>query len=366
MNSFKWGKHFETGITSVDEEHYALVGIINRLSDKISTNEMNFDDYSLIITELLDYTKYHFESEEKMMLESGIDGRHFESHVKKHIDFVQEIVNINSTIKFIDMRKLSTLLDLLVHWLAYHILVIDQNMSAQIEAIESGVSAKEAYDEEERKSANSVEPLLEALNDLVSQLSHRNEELVELNSSLENKVQERTQELVDINKSLEEISLTDSLTRLSNRRRCIRELSLFWDESTKKEQPLSCIMIDIDYFKEINDTYGHAAGDKVLCEFSQELLYSVRSDDLVCRLGGDEFFVLCGNTDQSGVRYLANKIHENISNLRVKLSHATWSGSASIGVATKLVKMKSYEELVKLADESVYKAKESGRNCVRG
>lgn len=366
MNSFKWDKHFETGIKSVDEEHYALVEIINRLSSKIAEHSIDFDEYTLIINELLAYTKYHFESEEKMMLESGIDDRHFVSHVQKHIDFVEEVVRINSTIRSIDMKKLSTMLDLLIHWLAYHILVIDQNMSAQIRAIKSGISVEKAYDDEEKKSTNSVEPLLQALNNLIGQLSQRNEELVELNTTLEKKVEDRTQELTDLNSSLEELSLTDSLTELSNRRRCMRDLSLLWIESNETDRPLSCIMIDIDYFKIINDTCGHDAGDVVLRKFSQELLGSVRSDDLVSRLGGDEFFVLCPNTDEKGVVYVANKIHENISKLKLELSHRVWTGSASIGVATKKAEMKEFEELVKQADDGVYKAKSDGKNCVRG
>lgn len=327
---------------------------------------MDFSSYAKIVEKLVEYTQYHFYSKEKMMLESGIDKRHYASHVKKHQDFIKEIFNANSSIKSADLKKMHSLNDFLINWLAYHILITDHNMASQIKSIKSGVSPKEAYDLEEKKSTKSVEPLLEALSSLAEQLSQRNQELVDLNKSLEQKVKQRTKELTDTNKTLEELTLTDSLTKLSNRRHCMRELSLLWEESVSLNLPLSCIVIDLDYFKIVNDTCGHDSGDMVLCLFARELLYSVRSDDIVCRLGGDEFIVLCPNTHKEGVRHLAKQIHKNISELKLELSHMVYRGSASIGLASRKPKMIKYEELIKLADKNAYRAKQDGRNCVRG
>ena len=366
MSYFKWTNNFETGIKTVDEEHFVLVGLINKLGSILTKQEVDFFEYTELVKELVAYTAYHFSSEEKIMLDVGIDKRHYDSHIKKHIDFVTEISRASSEITSVDLDKMKNLIDFLINWLVYHILIDDQNMAAQLSAIKSGVSPSDAYDEEEKKSANSVGPLIEALNALVEQLSKKNKELHIFNETLEQQVEKRTRELLEINKILERQALTDSLTKLPNRRHCMRELSLLWQESIDENLSLSCIMIDLDHFKIVNDTCGHDAGDEVLCLIARELMYSVRSDDLVCRLGGDEFMVLCSKTDENGVKYLAEKIHKNIASLELELSHMSWKGSASIGIASRKPKMKSYEELIKLSDKNIYTAKEDGKNCVRG
>jgi hemerythrin len=125
------------------------------------------------------------------------------------------------------------------------------------------------------------------------------------------------------------------------------------------------MMIDADHFKEVNDTYGHDAGDVVLNELARTLKYSFRSDDVVCRLGGDEFFVICPNTNLEGGMYAAEISRNAASKLRVPTGGEPWHGSVSICVAVWAPEMKSYEELIKVADNSVYAAKQAGKNCVR-
>ena len=165
-------------------------------------------------------------------------------------------------------------------------------MSRQVKQVQAGVDPKTAYEREEKKQDSSTEPLLKALNGLFEQVSDRNKELLELNQCLEDKVKERTKQLSKANKQLEELSLTDPLTQLPNRRCAIRKLKAYWQESTYNQEPLVCIMIDADNFKQVNDSAGHDAGDRLLVELAQTLNDSFRSDDLVCRLGGDEFFVI--------------------------------------------------------------------------
>jgi len=126
-----------------------------------------------------------------------------------------------------------------------------------------------------------------------------------------------------------------------------------------------CMMIDADHFKEVNDTYGHDAGDLVLRELATALKHAVRSDDIVCRLGGDEFFIICPQTDKAGGMHFAETICQSIAALRVPTGDGAWQGSVSIGVAARSDEMDNLDELMKLADEGVYLAKKAGKNCVR-
>ena len=132
-----------------------------------------------------------------------------------------------------------------------------------------------------------------------------------------------------------------------------------------KDSPLVCMMIDADNFKEINDTYGHDAGDAVLIELAKTIQYTLRNDDTVCRLGGDEFFVICPNTDKKGGMHIAELIRKTVSKLRVATGGEPWYGSISVGVASRLPDMKSCDELIKAADKGIYAAKAAGKNCVK-
>jgi len=176
---------------------------------------------------------------------------------------------------------------------------------------------------------------------------------------------EKTLALSKANQKLGELALTDVLTGLSNRRYAMQNLKRLWDESIENNLFLACMMIDADGFKKVNDSYGHDAGDVVLCQLANELKYTVRTDDIVCRLGGDEFLIICPDTDEEGAKNIADIIHTKISQLTVKVADGVWHGSVSIGVAVKTDSMKKPEDLIKTADRGVYAAKSAGKNCVR-
>lgn len=125
------------------------------------------------------------------------------------------------------------------------------------------------------------------------------------------------------------------------------------------------MMIDADHFKEVNDIYGHDAGDEVLKTLAMSLKHTLRTDDIVCRLGGDEFFVICPNTDQEGGLHIAELTRKAISELRVPTGGEPWHGSISVGIASRAHDMNGFEELIKAADKGVYAAKEAGKNCVK-
>ncbi|MEA3363535.1 MAG: diguanylate cyclase [Thermodesulfobacteriota bacterium] len=175
---------------------------------------------------------------------------------------------------------------------------------------------------------------------------------------------QKTVALSKANQKLGELALTDVLTGLPNRRYAMQILEQLWAESLENNTSLACLMIDADGFKEINDSYGHDAGDIVLRKLAKELQYSVRTDDIVCRLGGDEFLIICPDTNKKGAMNIANITHANISELTIKVEGGAWQGSISVGVAVKTDSMKTLEELIKAADHGVYAAKEAGKNCV--
>lgn len=300
MKSFNWNSNFETGVKEVDEQHKELVKIINNYSELLANNSATIENIDKTLEKLITYTKFHFREEETLMCSSGVDPRHIKLHKNLHkglIDEINSMVTKNHSDKFLVRTHI---LDLIIHWLAYHILGTDMNMAKQMTAIQSGLSAEVAFELEEKNKDKSKEPLLEALNGLFSQVSNRNKELQALNNSLEEKVLMRTKELSKLNKELESLSLTDSLTNMLNRRYAMKQLSILWKESKVNSKPITCLMIDADYFKCINDTYGHDVGDSFLIKLGLTLQHSIRNDDLACRLGGDEFIILCPETDLQG------------------------------------------------------------------
>jgi hemerythrin len=365
MESFHWDQHFVTGLDKVDEQHHYLVDVINQFGELLTRPEdVAFEDIETVFGELAAYAQYHFREEEALMDEAGLDPRHQEHHRQEHLNFLQEVTQMHGTFAPESPDKAKPLLKFLVYWLAYHILGSDQSMAKQIYAIRSGQTAGDAFIAEERMKEGAVEPLLHALTGLFRQVSERNRELLQLNQTLEARVAERTGELAKANRQLEEIALTDVLTGLPNRRQAMRRLEQAWKESDKEGFPLACMMIDADGFKQINDNYGHDAGDAVLRQLARELRHALRTDDVVSRLGGDEFFVICTHTPQEGAMRLAEKMRQAIAALRVPAGGGEWRGSISIGVAVRKQGMKSFEELIKAADQGVYAAKKNGRNCV--
>ncbi len=365
MKSFHWDQHFITGLPEIDQQHHRLVDIINKFSNLLARNQLVFSDIKAVFRELFEYAEYHFKEEEGMMCRMGIDQRHLDGHIEAHQIFLQEITSMQTNISPDNLQAAQNMIDFLARWLAYHILGSDQNMARQINSIQSGISASEAYKLEERMTDNATEPLLIALKGLFQQVSARNKELKELNKSLEDTISKRTKALSEANLQLEELALTDTLTKLPNRRHAMRRLAYLWDESVEAKAPMVCMMIDADNFKEVNDTYGHDAGDAVLRALANAFQETVRSDDIVCRLGGDEFLIICPNTDQRGGMHVAEFICEKISSLSIKADEGVWYGSVSVGIAVRSPDMENHKDLLKMADRGVYIAKRDGKNLVR-
>ena len=365
MNVFQWNKNFETGIPEIDKQHHYLVDLVNSFGGMISQNNVHPNDIKKLFDELVSYTHYHFDAEEKMMHTAGVDKRHINQHEKVHQDFFQDVASLHKEIESDNPINEKDLFEFLSNWLVFHILGTDKNLARQIDAIHNGIHSREAFETKEQSPDVATSLLLSALRTLFSQVSSRNRQLAELNQSLESRVEQRTQALFSANQKLEELATTDALTGLANRRYAIQALESLWNSETEHYDKLSCMLIDADHFKEINDTYGHDAGDIVLCELARQLTYAVRTDDIVCRLGGDEFFIICPNTDNKGLLHIATQMHAHIAELKIQVPGGVWNGSISVGIASRTEAMTTADNLIKAADNGVYAAKEAGKNCVK-
>ena len=171
-------------------------------------------------------------------------------------------------------------------------------------------------------------------------------------------------ELAVSNRKLEYLALTDMLTELPNRRAGTEALEKAWSETNRTGQALYVMLIDIDYFKKINDTFGHAAGDLVLKRIASALSASARNSDTFYRVGGEEFMVISQNTDQDAksIVLFAERLRRQIASLKIDINTSQIQVSVSIGVAKKDEKLSAQDELMSLADKALYAAKNSGRN----
>jgi two-component system, cell cycle response regulator len=173
-------------------------------------------------------------------------------------------------------------------------------------------------------------------------------------------------ELLETNKRLELLSITDGLTKLHNHRYFQDELARAFEESQRYQRPLSLAMIDIDFFKKFNDTYGHAVGDDVLKQAADLYRHSVRSTDLVARYGGEEFAVILPQTDHEGAALLAERMREAVEGLQIpRVSGGGSLGvTASFGVASVPDTAADRDSLMAAADAALYRAKRGGKNRV--
>jgi diguanylate cyclase (GGDEF)-like protein len=165
-------------------------------------------------------------------------------------------------------------------------------------------------------------------------------------------------------RQLEELATTDGLTGCLNKRAFQTELSQKLMAAQRFGRKLSLIVTDLDHFKSVNDTYGHATGDRVLQELGRVLKRMKRETDLVARFGGEEFCVLCEETDARGAQLLAERVREELAGTELQTELGALRVTASLGVATFPDHAKSAEELFSQGDKALYEAKSQGRNRV--
>lgn len=163
---------------------------------------------------------------------------------------------------------------------------------------------------------------------------------------------------------LRQLSDSDPLTGILNRRAFHERFAVEWERAVRYRHPLSCVMIDIDFFKKLNDTYGHTAGDVVLQEFVRLLKKNCRASDVLARFGGEEFCLILPETDEAGAATWAEHARFNIAEAPILFADQLLSVSASFGVAARTALTSRPEVLLDFVDQALGFAKESGRNRV--
>jgi diguanylate cyclase (GGDEF)-like protein len=177
------------------------------------------------------------------------------------------------------------------------------------------------------------------------------------------KIHETQQKLV-------ELATIDDLTQLYNRRYFFERFNQEMERAKRYQRPFSCIIMDIDHFKQVNDTYGHLTGDQVLMDIAKILKKNCRRSDLAGRYGGEELILLLPETDSPGAMIIAERIRDMIE------QHQTVNGrgesiqvTVSLGVASltgpELMTIDKYERIVQYADDALLQAKKDGRNRIR-
>ncbi len=173
--------------------------------------------------------------------------------------------------------------------------------------------------------------------------------------------------VVQLRKNQNELKLLatmDPLTGLSNRKHLMDTLALHSERYSRHQTPFSILMADLDHFKEVNDTYGHLAGDAVLKRIGTILLEMLRSIDTAGRYGGEEFLIILDNTGMEEARQTAERIRTAVEESKITAATHTIQVTVSIGVATINSSMTmNIDGLIDLADKALYTAKQQGRNC---
>ncbi|MGA1845702.1 diguanylate cyclase [Deferribacter abyssi] len=176
------------------------------------------------------------------------------------------------------------------------------------------------------------------------------------------KIKKINDELDEINKELFLKATTDPLTKLYNRRFILEQLNILIANFNRYLTPFAVLILDLDHFKHINDTYGHDVGDDVLIHFSGILRATLRKTDIIGRFGGEEFLCLIPNVSNNSMATVISKLLHNVRNHKIKTNESTITFTVSIGCCIFNKNYKTSNEIIKCADKMLYMAKNNGRN----
>lgn len=215
---------------------------------------------------------------------------------------------------------------------------------------------------------NEISQLQEHMNTMLSALETDREQLLEDEQAkrnwLEDAVAKRTEDLQILNKKLKELATRDSLTGILNRGSFFETAQHLLILSQRQKLPASFLLVDLDNFKMVNDTYGHFVGDKVLIHFTQTIQKSLRKSDLIGRVGGEEFAIFLPDTGNDDAFQFAEKLRKIISHSVLEVDGKVVAYTVSLGVESSEPKDHLIDELFKRADLKLYGAKDKGRDRV--
>ena len=200
---------------------------------------------------------------------------------------------------------------------------------------------------------------------MVKKIALVNSEKDALLKHLSDEVELRTMHLEKANRELNNLAFHDPLTGLKNRLNLEKDIQFALDKSHNFKAPYGVLMFDIDWFKTVNDTYGHAVGDKVLIELSEILISSVREEDKVYRAGGEEFVILLNRVSFEDTQKVAEKIRSLVQSHVFYVDDIEFSKTVSGGLFhSSLIEVANVKGVLKFVDNALYASKSNGRNCV--
>jgi two-component system cell cycle response regulator len=202
------------------------------------------------------------------------------------------------------------------------------------------------------------------VNDFLQRPIDKNEMLARVRTQIRKK--RYTERLRDNVQLSIEMAITDALTGLYNRRYMENHLTTLIDQAAARAKPLALLVLDIDHFKSVNDSYGHDAGDDVLREFALRMRKSIRGLDLACRYGGEEFVIVMPETEMNVATTVAERLRRRIASEPFSIQQGTGNiqVTISIGIATLDPRRDNGANILKRADLALYRAKRDGRNRV--
>jgi len=360
---FPWNENLMTGIDKIDEEHQIIVMLINKLANNlIQEKEFEIED---TFNELANYASFHFKREEKIW-KKYLNGNDLEIlHKKSHDSFLPEVLKIKENNKNTPFTQIAEeILLFLTKWLAFHIVNEDMRLALIIQSLLKGNTIDKAVSETNDHENDSMKNLI---NTILSMYDHLSLKTISLIRERKARV-EAEKKLLETNKKLEELSIRDQLTNLHNRRYFEEVFKRELNKAKRNKKVISLILIDIDYFKKINDSKGHSFGDKVLQDVAKCLSKTCkRPNDFVFRVGGEEFIILITDADYNSALSLIRMLQENIKNIKIPDVNNKLSESLTVsgGLVCKVPKDEdNIDSIVKIADDRLYKAKDSGRNKI--
>ncbi|MCB1949629.1 diguanylate cyclase [Nitrosomonas sp.] len=365
---FPWNKNFETGLALIDEQHKILISLLNKLA--VSLVRGSALEINNIFDELTKYAEFHFETEEGIWAEYFDSDSWLASHQISHSTFLPKVIELKE--KNVQKQKteiIESIILFLIRWLAFHIMDNDKRMSLVVHNINKGLSIEEARNAADKKMSGSIRVLVEAVMAMYDSLSSRTLALMKESherQKVELELNKANKKLRKANIRLETLAITDQLTGLYNRRHFNNIFAQELRRARRGKTPFTLIILDIDFFKKINDNYGHSEGDQILIRVSQKLKeICQRPGDFVFRLGGEEFGIIATNLDCQGTMEFAEIIRKGVENLKIpnKYSKVSQYLTVSIGTFTKEpVENDTVDSFMSVADSRLYKAKRLGRN----
>ncbi len=360
---FPWNKNFETEIVEIDEQHKTIVALLNKLANDLTKDELIEVEHTF--EELAKYAEFHFECEEKVWVKYIKDNSIINAHKDSHASFLPSVKELREKNKSENLHEvIEEVILFLIKWLAFHIIDEDKRLALVIKSLEDGKDVNEAIYTADELMSGTLKNLIDTVLTMYDEISIK----------AINLIRERTRrikaekELLEINKKLTKLSITDQLTKLYNRRYYDDILKRELRKAKRNKTNIALILLDIDYFKNINDTYGHAYGDKVLVLVAACLeKICKRPNDFVFRVGGEEFAILITNEKNENIFSFTKILQKSIQDLKIENKNSKISNylTLSAGVVCKIpISKDTSDSIMKSADDRLYLAKKDGRNKI--